>query len=136
MKNKIPYFLSLSIFACMLVFSACEEDEHKPPTIAFKTDAGYTAASATVGKGETIKVGITANKVEDDMKTYNISYAFDGATSTTTKETFTISGTDQQHYDKDYTFTTRNQAGTETWYFTITDRDGNIAKLSFTLTVN
>jgi hypothetical protein len=135
MKNKVSYFLSLSIFACM-IFSACEEDEHKPPTIAFKTDAGYTAANATVGKGETIKVGITANKVEDDMKTYNISYAFDGATSTTTKETFTISGTDQQHYDKDYTFTTRNQAGTETWYFTITDRDGNIAKLSFTLTVN
>jgi hypothetical protein len=136
MKNKVFYFLSFVALASMLIFSSCEKDEHKPPTIAFKTDTGYTAADATVGKGETIKVGITANKVEDDMKTYNISYAFDGATTTTTKETFTISGTDQQHYDKDYTFTTRNQAGTETWYFTITDRDGNIAKLSFKLTVN
>ena len=45
------------------------------------------------------------------------------------------SGSEQQHYDKDVTFTTRNQAGTEKWIFTITDKDGNIAQEQFVLTV-
>jgi hypothetical protein len=133
--NSLKFILFFFVVAIM--FSSCEVfDEHKPPKVEFKTGAGYTSADATVAQGTTIKVGIIGKKVEDDMKTYNISYAYDGATSTTTKETFSLSGNEQQNYDKDYEFTTRNQAGTEKWYFTITDRDGNIAKLSFTLTVN
>ena len=52
------------------------------------------------------------------------------------KETFTLTGNEVNNYDKDYDFTVRNQAGTEDWSFTITDKDGNIAKLSIKLTVN
>ena len=69
------------------------------------------------------------------MKTYNISYAFDGATTTSTKETFSLTSAEETHYEKDYTFTVRNQAGTEAWSFTITDKDGNIAPLKLKLTV-
>lgn len=132
---KTGLFLLL-ISLSTIIFSCDVFDPHKPPRIQFKTDAGYTSGDATVAKGSTIKVGIIGDKVEDDMKTYNISYSYDGASSTTTQETFKLSGSEEKHYDKDYEFTVRNQAGTEKWYFTITDRDGNIAKLSFTLTVN
>jgi hypothetical protein len=136
MRIKSTIFV-LYVSVITLIFSSCEVfDPHKPPKVEFKTGGDYTSADATVTQGATIKVGIKATKVEDDMKTYNISYAYDGATSTTTKETFSLTGSEQQNYDKDYTFTTRNQTGTEKWYFTITDRDGNIAKLSFVLTVN
>lgn len=134
MKTKI---LSILFIVMLASFSSCELfDPHKPPSISFVTGAGYTSDDSTVGKGETIKVGIIANKEEDDMKTYNISYSYDAATTTTTKETFTLTGSEEQHYEKDFEFTTRNESGIEKWYFTITDRDGNIAKLSLTLTVN
>lgn len=134
MKTK---FLSILLVSCLSLLFSCDLlDPHKPPTVSFKSDAGYTSKDATVSKGESIKVGLIANKEEDDMKTYNISYSYDGAATTNTKETFTLTGSEQQHYEKDYEFTVRNQSGTEKWYFTITDRDGNIAKLSITLTVN
>lgn len=122
------------LFVLAVLFASC--DEHKPPNVSFKTGGSYTSGNATVAKGASVTVGIIADKTEDELKTYNISYAFDGASSTTTKETFTLSDSEASHYEKDYTFTARNQAGSEKWYFTITDRDGNIAKLELTLTVN
>lgn len=133
MKKTI--YLTL-VATMMLAFSGCELfDPHNPPKIAFKTGGNYTSEDVTVAPGTILVVGITADKVEDDMKRYNISYKYDGASSTTTKETFTLSGAEQKHYEKDYDVTVRNQEGTEKWYFTITDRDGNIAKLSLTVTV-
>jgi hypothetical protein len=134
MKTKI---LSILFIVALVSFSSCELfDPHKPPSISFKTGTDYTSEDVTVAKGTTIKVGVIGNKEEDNMKTYNISYSYDAATTTTTKETFTLSGSEEQHYEKDYDITTRNESGIEKWYFTITDRDGNIAKLSLTLTVN
>jgi hypothetical protein len=126
-------FLSVC-FAVLIVLSSC--DPHVPPAIEFKTGADYTSSDVTVAKGASIKVGVVGTKKEDDMKTFNISYAYDGATTTTTKETFTLTGSEAKNYDKDYTFTVRSQAGVEDWFFVITDRDGNIAKLKLTITVN
>jgi hypothetical protein len=127
--------LSLTILAILLCAFISSCDPHTPPTIEFKTGGNYTSSDVTVAKGATITIGIIAKKREDDMKTFNISYAYDNATSTTTKETFTLSGAEQQNYDKDYTFTVRNQAGVEKWAFVITDRDGNLAKLQLVITV-
>lgn len=116
-------------------FSSCEKDQHKPPSITLKTGAGYTSANAIVTKSQSIKVGITADKVEDDMLTYNVSYTYDNAATTITSQTFSLTGSEQQHYDKDVTFNTRNQNGAEKWIFTITDKDGNIAQKEIVLTV-
>ena len=123
------------VSTCSFVIGSCEKDKHIPPNINLKTGVGYTSADATVAKNQSIKVGITAEKVEDDMLTYNVSYAYDGAATTVTSQTFNLVGSEQQHYDKDVTFTTRNQNGTEKWIFTITDKDGNIAQKQITLTV-
>ena len=131
---KTKSILTLFCLVIVMILNSC--DPHVPPSISFKTGVGYTSEDATVAQGAEITVGIIAKKREDDMKRYNISYAYDGATSTTTQETFSLSGSEQKNYEKDYTFNVRNQAGTEKWSFVITDRDGNIAKLSLTLTVN
>jgi hypothetical protein len=128
--------IKIIAFAVVVAFSILSCDPHVPPSIEFKTGGNYTSADATVAVGSSITVGIIAKKKEDDMKRYNISYAFDGATATTTKETFSLSGAEVTNYEKDYTFTVRNQAGTEDWFFVITDRDGNIAKLKLHLTIN
>ena len=128
--NVILLFAAFSIAAV-----SCKKDKHVPPTVNFKTGAGYTANDVSIARNSAIKVGIVADKVEDDMFTYNVSYAYDGAATTVTSQTFTLAGTEQQHYDKDVTFTLRNQAGSEKWTFTITDKDGNITQKQITFSV-
>ncbi|HEY9008889.1 MAG TPA: hypothetical protein VIM75_22290 [Ohtaekwangia sp.] len=130
MKAKLLMFFLLAAVALMW---SC--DPHVPPSIEFKTGANYISQDTTVAKDTSLTVGIIARKKEDDMKTYNISYAYDGAQSTTTQQTFTLTGSEEQYYEKDYTFRVRNQAGVEEWSFVITDRDGNIAKLKLKITV-
>ena len=133
MMTTIKTLAFVSAFCFMI--SGCEKDEHKPPSMTLKTGNGYTSTDVTATKGQSIKVGITATKVEDDMLTYNVSYAYDGASTTNTLQTFNLTGSEQQNYDKDVTFTTRNQAGSEKWIFTITDKDGNIVQKQIVLTV-
>jgi hypothetical protein len=122
--------LGLAVFS-----TSCEKDEHIPPNVSLKTGTGYTATDATVATCTPVTVGFVADKTEDELKTFNVSYAFDNAATTTTDTTITLSSSEEDHYEKDYTFTTRNTAGTEKWTFTITDRDGNIAQEQVTLTV-
>jgi hypothetical protein len=136
MKSIMKITQSVAILlGLILLISSCEKDKHIPPNMTLKTGAGYTSVDGTAAKNQAIKVGIIADKVEDDMKTYNVSYAYDGTTTTTTSQTFSLTGAEQQHYDKDVTFNTRNQNGTEKWIFTITDKDGNIAQKMIVLTI-
>lgn len=132
-KNILKTTLALAFAG--FVLSSCEKDAHIPPDVTLKSGTGYVSTDSTVSKSQSITVGITAVKVEDDMIKYNVSYAYDGATSTTTYQDFSLSGSEKQNYAKDVTFTTRNQTGTEKWVFTITDKDGNIAQKVITLTV-
>jgi ABC-type amino acid transport substrate-binding protein len=131
--SKILLLLALAAFTFV---AACkkEEDEKNPPAVEFKTGSGYTSADATVAKGTAVKVGIKATKTEDDLKTFAVSYIYDAATSTTTFQNTTI--TTPTGYDIDVNITARSVAGTEKWYFTITDIDGNITQKTITLTVN
>ncbi len=131
--KKITQILSLTIMLTM-VFS-CTKDAHIPPVVKFKTGTIYTSADKTVAKSTVITVGISADKVEDNLKTLNVSYAYDGAATTTTKQNFDIPTASIAHYEQDVTFTTRATAGTEKWTFTVTDQDGNITPLTLTLTV-
>jgi hypothetical protein len=80
-------------------------------------------------------VGIIATKTEDEMKTFNVSYAYDDSTTTKTALSVPLSGSQEDSYTADFTIVTRTQTGTEEWSFTITDRDGNITTKSITLTV-
>jgi len=132
MKSVKTIFVTLAV---TLAVVSCEKDKHVPPDVSFKTGTGYTAADATVAQGVAIMVGFVADKTEDELKTFNVSHAFDGATTTTTDTTITLTSAQEDHYENDYMFTTRSQAGTEKYTFTITDRDGNISQKSLTLTV-
>ncbi len=132
-KKNVQVMMAIAILGFFV--SSCKKDKHIPPSISFKTTAGYTSGDGAAARNTLIKVGIVADKEEDDMLTYNVSYAYDAAATTTTSQSFGLTGTEQQHYDKDVTFTTRNQAGTEKWVFTITDADGNIAQKQIILTV-
>ncbi len=133
-----PLILSIVFCSLVIFYSGCEKEKEEeiPPEISFKTGATYTSSDVTVAPGSSVTVGIVVVKVEDDLKSYNVSVAYDGATTTTTIQDFTIPDAEKEHYEKDVTFSVRNMVGTEKYYFTITDSDGNIAQLSLTITVN
>jgi len=112
----------------LLLWISCEKEQEAPATFEFKTGIGYTSQDSTISKGIPLTVGIIAIKAENILKTYNVSVSFDGASSTITIKNFTIPSNENTHYDKDVYFTTRNQAGTEKYYFTIVDADENIVQ--------
>jgi len=130
MKRYIPLLLFL-----LFCFS-CENEQEPAASIEFKTGAGYTCRDATISKGSSITVGIVVDKAENNLKAYNVSVSYDGASTTITVQNFTISSDETTHYDKDVNFTVRNQTGTEKYYFTIVDVDGNLVQKILTLTIN
>jgi hypothetical protein len=129
------WILPKVLFSILILFIGCDKEPEIPPTLELKTGEGYTSQDATVAKDSTLTVGIIATKTEDDLKTYNVSVSYDGAASTSTIENFTISSGEKALYNKDVTFTVRDQAGTEKYFFTITDVDGNIVQKILTFTV-
>lgn len=136
MKNsKIMIVLTAVIFSVSAFMQSCKEDERVPPDVVFKTGGSYTSANATVAAGDTVLVGITADKTEDELSTFNVSYAYDGAATTTTATTESLTEAQEEHFETDYEIVTRSTAGSERWVFTITDRDGNITSVELTLTV-
>ena len=129
------WILPKVLISVIILFIGCDKEPEIPPTLELKTGTVYTSLDATVAKDSTLTVGIIATKTEDDLKSYNVSVSYDGATSTSTIENFTISSAEKALYNKDVTFTVRNQTGIEKYFFTITDVDGNIVQKILIFTV-
>ena len=125
----------ISLLLFLLFCISCENEQEPSASIEFKTGTGYTYQDATISRGSSITVGIVADKTENNLKTYNVSVSYDGALNTITVQNFTISSDENTHYDKDVNFTVRNQAGTEKYYFTIVDVDGNLVQKMLTFTI-
>lgn len=121
----------------LIAVSSCKKntDPHIPPDLAFKTTAGYTSGDRSITQGDSILVGVVITKKEDDIRNLNISYAYDGSSSSSTLLTYVMNSSEYSGYNHDYWIHTRNMAGSEKWIFTVTDRDGNLAQKSITLTV-
>lgn len=137
MKNKMKLTLCTLLIAAVASFFSCKKktDAHVPPSVSFKTGGNYTSGNKTVNKNDTVLVGISATKTEDDLRSYNISVAYDGATGTTTKYQYYLSTSEYNSFSKDYQVIARNQTGSERWVFSIQDKDGNITQKTITLTV-
>jgi hypothetical protein len=129
-------FTFAAIIMATTFLASCEKDEGKLPNISFKTGTGYTAADATVAKKATIKFGINASKSEDKdvLKSFDGSKSLDGGAATSF-QTESLSGAQGDTYSKDVEITTRDQAGTEKYTFTVINRDGLKNTVSVTLTV-
>jgi hypothetical protein len=133
--KKIILMLSLAA-AAMYVSCKKNTDAHVPPDLSFATGGSYTSADRTIVHGDSILVGVRIVKKEDDLRTLNISYSYYGGSSITwAPGSHTMTTAEYGGYSGDFRIVTRNQAGTEKWIFTVTDRDGNLAQKSITLTV-
>ncbi len=135
MKNNNQFKTMLAAVALIFsiaFISSCEKDEHKPPVIVFKTGGSYTSADATVT--DSVTVGVTVTKTEDELKTLNVSYGAVGSTSTTTYLNYSVTTAEEDGFSKDVKIPAPAAAGTVQWTFTATDRDGNVANVSLKLT--
>lgn len=110
-------------------------DPHVPPNVELVSGSKFITGDCTLAKKDTVWVGIRAHKTEDDLKSYNVSYAYDGATTTNTFFNYLLVASEYDNYAKDIQIITRNQAGTEKWVFSIVDRDGNITQKTINITV-
>ncbi|CAN5816175.1 hypothetical protein BH11BAC7_BH11BAC7_02400 [soil metagenome] len=132
--KKLLILLSISALG---LSTACKknQDAHIPPDLAFKTGGNYTSADRSIMNGDSINVGVIITKKEDDIRNLNISYAYDGNSATATLQNVAMTAAEYSGYDHDFWIRTRSTPGTEKWVFTVTDRDGNLAQKSITLTV-
>jgi hypothetical protein len=136
--NKSVTFI-IPLLALLLFSFSCKKkkaDPHVPPDVVFKSGAGYIDGDRTVNKKDTVMVGIVATKTEDDLKSYNVSFYYDGAATSTTFYNYVLSSAEAESYSHDIKIGARNQAGSEKWVFSIVDRDGNITQKTIVLTVN
>lgn len=132
--NNVLFSLTVAL---VFVTSSCkkEKDAHIPPDVALKTTTGYTWQDGIAGLQDTLTVGITVTKTEDDLKSLNLSYSYDGSSTKTTFYNYAVTDNEKEGFSKDVDIITRNQAGMEKWIITVVDRDGNITQKAFTLTV-
>ncbi len=125
--------LATSVFLCNC--KKAKADPHIPPNVEYKTGGKYISDNVTLPKQDTVMIGMTATKTEDNLKSYNVSYAYDGASTTNTFFNYLLAESEYNGYSKDVTIVTRNQAGSERWVCSMVDRDGNITQKTIVVTV-
>jgi hypothetical protein len=140
--KKISKFFSMLAFAAVALLSSCsDEDDPKPaPSLDFVAGAGYTTGDVTLEPGSTLKVKWVANKGDKDMDLFSIKvnngyladYAPDGANS----NPYSLKGSNQNTYQGEVSTTVSSNVGTtETYTFTVTDKNGNSTSKTIKVTI-
>jgi len=135
MKTRIFLFLSIMI-AGMAFVSSCSDDTVDPvdvkPTINFIGGAGYISAAATVPAGSAIKMGINAfanSTSSAKLVKLTITRVFNNTPVIFLDSTINVSS-----YSLTFTSEARSEAGPESWYFKITDKDNQTNEISLIIT--
>ncbi len=120
--------------ACSLIYS-CKKTAQSVPSITLKTGAGFVSQNAVVTQGQTLTIGVTAQSSEDNLARISLSAEFDHNGSRSAVKSTELEPAEQEHCDKDFSITTRNKSGTETWIVTVEDRNGHSSHAEIELTV-
>lgn len=135
--------ISLSAMILVLILTNCKKkssaeagaDPRVPPDMSLKTGGLYTSHDTVVTAHDTLLIGVIVTKTEDNLTSFNASVSYDGSTNTNSFFNHHLSSNEYTGYIVDVPYYVRNQSGTEDLTFTIVDRDGNITKKSFKVTV-
>lgn len=129
MKKFRLILLAVFALSSSMLFNACttsdDGDEPNPgPTMNFLGDAGYTATDATLAAGSEFTVGIVASH-DVRIDKLEIRVSLDGSGQLIPSNcTICDSTINDKELRVDYTATVQNTPGTETWSFTVIDKDG------------
>jgi hypothetical protein len=134
MKNfKFKLFIAL-ITVSALTFNACttEEPGASKPKLNFLAGAGYTSADGDIVSGSEFTVGLNASH-DSKIESLVITVSYDGGTQVAPLNCTLCDTTfNAETFEVDFTNMVENKPGTETWFFTVADKDGNSTTNSIT----
>lgn len=133
MKNTLLFaFITVAMLGTV---ASCKKIDKTPPAFELVTLPGYTQSSGTVGKNDTLRVGIRATKAQYDLENFSVTVTYDNFTTYTTRFNRALGPENADSLRYDYLVITRNQTGKEKWTFTVSDKENNVANLVLTFTV-
>lgn len=132
--RKINLFAILILVSGIGFLASCSKDSTTDvtPTINFIGGAGYTSTDVTLDAGELFRVGVNAAANATSGKNlvkFKVVRTFD---NTPTTELDTTINTDNFSWNS--YFSANTGVGSETWTFTVTDKDGQTNELSLKIT--
>lgn len=126
-------FLGIALLSVVMLVSSCKKDENSgPPTINFIGGEGYIDTDQVIETGTTFKVGIAASaniESNEKLSTLRVTRSMNGSTFIDT--TLTINET---QYNVDFEFNSQQAGVVETIDFIVTDKAGETASKTLTLT--
>lgn len=135
--KKTIYLFSLLMLAGAMVFTSCNKDDDDDPAVVTPVltfmGGDYISTDVTLIIGEAFKVGVTAAEnptSKKNLESFKVVRTFNNVNTTVFEETSIGEAT----YTWNDTLNANAAAGTERWTFTITDKDGQMKELSFTIT--
>lgn len=115
----------LLIFSLIILLVSCKKDDELPPTIEFKTTAGYMYEETMVAVGDSVKVGIIG-KSNGLVNITSIS-------ARVNEEVVYGEGVNLEEFNMDFNIK-KGLADEELWEFSIKDKNGSSASVSIKLT--
>ena len=135
MKKRLSIVFGL-LAAGMLMFTSCSDDSSDPgdinPSMTFVGGTGYTSGDVTLTTGTEFTVGINAFASTESNKkltNFKVTRIFGNK-----PEVVLDSAINVDQFSIDMIFNANAEVGTETFYFLITDKDGQTKELSFVVT--
>lgn len=126
------YIFSVGSILILLafVFNGCKKDEEikYPPTIHFKTGAGYTQDGAIVQVGHKLFFGIHAEGISEVITNFTVKKVLDNGTVINVMDTALYSST----LDLNKTFY-QNVEDKATWTFSVLDRNHMSAQITMVI---
>ncbi len=135
--KKLNYLLAILTLAGLILYSCSKDEEPQPPSFSFKTGVNtetgmnYVAGDTSLPTNSLFMVGFNASSNSGkDFKNFKAMRKFEGGQENIVIDSV-ITGTS---FNANITFQANNQAGMEDWRFEISDNNGNLKQLTFTLT--
>lgn len=132
--KRLTYLFAILAIASTSFFTSCTKDDttDQNPTLNLSGGNGYVASDVTLTNGEYFVVGVNAfsNATSNSkLASFKVTRTSNNKTDPAYDTTFSTAS-----YAVDIEFQALTTAGTERWEFTVTDKAGNTATKSFTIT--
>ena len=136
MKNlKFSVLIAFAVLGTFAI-SSCTDDgdgtEIAKPKLNFLAGAGYTSGDGDIIAGSEFTVGLSASH-DSKIETLKITVSYDGGAQVAPLNCTACDTTiNETSFTLDFTNKVEDSPGTETWFFTVTDKDGNATTESIT----
>lgn len=108
-----------------------QPDGYHAADITYRSDSGYTYHSDTVSVSDTLRIGVIITAGSYALRSFFVDVAYDGGAKI--RQDSLPVGSNPFTFDKQVI--TRDQPGTETWWFTVKEYNGDFTTRNLVLTV-